>query len=118
MKHHPSCRENDESLVWHCEQCGQNESAESLHQERDRLAEQVKELKAEYLHLMEENERLDKDPGHTGRIDRLSELKDKVVEAAKAVDGWSESQGNGNIWPYKPLGRALDALVEAEESKR
>lgn len=24
--HHPSCRPNDASLVWHCSQCGLNES--------------------------------------------------------------------------------------------
>ena len=26
--HHPSCRESDKDLVWHCNQCGLNESAE------------------------------------------------------------------------------------------
>jgi hypothetical protein len=29
-KHHPSCRESDRDLVWHCSQCGLNENAESV----------------------------------------------------------------------------------------
>lgn len=28
MKHHPSCRETDTELVWHCNQCGNIEQAE------------------------------------------------------------------------------------------
>jgi hypothetical protein len=32
-EHHPSCRESDKSLVWHCNQCGLNESAEGSEQE-------------------------------------------------------------------------------------
>ena len=27
-EHHPSCRESDKDLVWHCSQCGLNESAD------------------------------------------------------------------------------------------
>ncbi len=26
-EHHPSCRESDKDLVWHCSQCGLNEPA-------------------------------------------------------------------------------------------
>ena len=30
-KHHPSCSPYDRDLVWHCSQCGANESAEAWH---------------------------------------------------------------------------------------
>ncbi len=29
-KHHPSCRDSDRDLVWHCNQCGSNESAADI----------------------------------------------------------------------------------------
>ncbi len=30
MTHHLSCKPSDKSLVWHCNQCGENESAEAI----------------------------------------------------------------------------------------
>lgn len=37
MNHHPSCRPNDKSLVWHCYQCGDNESACHLENAEEKL---------------------------------------------------------------------------------
>ncbi len=33
--HHPSCRESDKDLVWHCNQCGLNESAADIEAKLD-----------------------------------------------------------------------------------
>lgn len=46
-KHHPSCRESDKDLVWHCSQCGENESAYEVEAELERVkAERDAEQKA------------------------------------------------------------------------
>ncbi len=50
--HHPSCRESDKDLVWHCNQCGLNESAADIENQLDQpksttgewTAERVREL--------------------------------------------------------------------------
>jgi len=43
-EHHPSCRESDKSLVWHCNQCGLNESAESMEDELNGLKASIADL--------------------------------------------------------------------------
>jgi hypothetical protein len=42
--HHPSCTENDKDLVWHCNQCGLNESAAALEEKYDALAASIMDL--------------------------------------------------------------------------
>ncbi len=45
--HHPSCRPADIELVYHCEQCGNNESAWKLREDVLRLLDHVEALEAE-----------------------------------------------------------------------
>jgi hypothetical protein len=54
--HHPSCSPHDRDLVWHCNQCGANESAESWHnaaltaeREKRELIESINRSLAEAL---------------------------------------------------------------------
>ena len=49
MSHHPSCRLTDKDLVWHCTNCGENESAGSLLVET--LARQRKGLESAKLDM-------------------------------------------------------------------
>jgi hypothetical protein len=42
-EHHPSCTPNDRDLVWHCNQCGLNESAADI--EEQLAAEREKTLR-------------------------------------------------------------------------
>jgi hypothetical protein len=51
-EHHPSCTPNDRSLVWHCNQCGLDESAEDF---IDSLSESYEELKASIADLSHPN---------------------------------------------------------------
>ena len=44
MKHHPSCKPSDVSLVWKCRQCGEIEDAELYKQAAEKVVESAKAL--------------------------------------------------------------------------
>jgi hypothetical protein len=47
MKHHPSCKPSDRDLVWHCNQCGLNESASEVEQEVEALRKALRQINEE-----------------------------------------------------------------------
>ena len=50
-EHHPSCTDYDKSLVWHCHQCGTNESAEDIELHNKRLNEELPKMRQENKRL-------------------------------------------------------------------
>jgi len=70
-EHHASCQPSDKELVWHCCQCGLNESAEQLETENRELAEQLGGATMAANTLGDERRRLDK---------QVAELAERVKE--------------------------------------
>jgi hypothetical protein len=79
--HHPSCRESDKNLVWHCAQCGENESAESVLDERDAARAHAERLAAA-LRWLSSYEKLSQE-GHRLVAMRLSEHEAEQNEGAR-----------------------------------
>lgn len=86
----------------------QKEDNRNLADQVNRMAKERNALKAEVLRLMDEIERLDKDPGRTGRDALAARLEkaERLADAAKAVsEGWSNNTSNA--------GELFDQLDEA-----
>ncbi len=56
--HHPSCRESDKDLVWHCCQCGLNEDASNIETELAQRIAQIESMGATLSAMQNERERL------------------------------------------------------------
>jgi hypothetical protein len=90
-EHHPSCRESDKDLVWHCSQCGLNEPA----------SEQPEEQMAEQLHVwyLEATQALDPANYNPKAQKSYAELN----EQQKEIDRY--------------IARKINAALEAEREK-
>lgn len=76
VKHHPSCRTSDLNLVWHCSQCGLNESAADIEEKLNEHIKAANEVTDENITLEEQL---------AAEREKVKELEREVVECNSYV---------------------------------